>query len=210
MVTIKLMIPKVRFVYAPIYDMVMLELGTGLKRYDAKVFGKISKLVWDNNRIIAKRRYASKLQRHWDMIDKKVLSAMAAVSHLRWKDDSIKCYIMDSVQSFSDPMTIRASGNLENDIESAIHELGHSLETQNLDRMRWDKYYRTFKGEIIDVKHHILLHAILKLTYLRAFGPVTTRRYIEMYKDMPRAYTRAWEIVEQYGAENLVRDFIKK
>ncbi|MCW6160411.1 MAG: hypothetical protein LVQ95_04985 [Candidatus Micrarchaeales archaeon] len=203
------MIPKVRFVYSPVYQMVVLELRTGLTKYDEKVFGKISRDVWKHEDIKKKKDYAKRLQLIWDKEGVRALMAMSRIVGFGWDEKIIKCYLLDSSQSFSDPMTIRASYDIERDIEGTLHEMGHNLEVQNLDRINWKRYNREFGKEDISVRHHILLHAILKLAYVRAFGHAKAEKYLSFYGTMPHTYARAWEIVNSYGAEKIIKDFIK-
>ena len=203
-----MVLPKLHVVYSPVYDMVVQEWRSGITRYNAAKFQRIGKRIFGRENLRRKREYALKLDKDFGRISGRVFHTLERVSGLRWKERSIICYVIESDQSLDDPMTLQISNDLETDRKTMIHELGHRLISQNFNRLDWDGFVKTFKGESQTTISHILLHAVLKLTYQGLFGAKVTKRYIESYHGFSD-YMRAWRIVEEYGAERLIDDFIK-
>lgn len=198
---------KLVFVYSPIYDMMVREWRTGLKDYDPIVFGKISKTVWDFENIRRYQERAMELQKQWGKIEKKVIDAMQRTSSLKIEKGEVKCYILNLTHSFSDPMTLGI--NAKQDLmEAVMHELGHRLIVSNMNRVKWNELYVRFGKETNSCRNHILLHAVLELAYTTAFGKARTKQYIAGYKNYPKDYRRAWEIVKVQGARKLVDELV--
>jgi len=202
------MIPKIEFVYSWIYN---------------QTFFMLLKREWKLEYLKPSLRYTKKLEKEWKKIDKKVLKEMENVTGMRWKDKEITCFLVNHcVHSFSWPLTVIISGGegkfrrVDHVIDILVHELIHNLFSDNgvykLDKqLGFDK---EFKDELRTTKAHIYLHALHKQLYLKFFNKRRLVRDIASakYKSMP-GYDRAWEIVEQYGHENLLkrlRNAIKK
>jgi len=194
------MIPKVKFVYSWSYDSTLCML---LKR------------KWKLTYVKSSVNYIRRLDKEWRKIEKKVLSEMAKTAGMKWKDKQITCFVVSHcIHSFSYPLTviIRHKDDrlrrIDYVIDILIHELIHVLfvsnEIYNLDKyLGFDK---EFKNEKMATNGHIYLHALHKHLYLKFFNKNRLARDIALAKSksMP-GYDRAWEIVEEYGHENLIK-----
>jgi hypothetical protein len=114
-------IPKVSFNYSFIYDKHIYEWNK--EKYDIKN----AKVGW---------RYAQKIQKKWDKIEKKVMPYLSKISGLKWQTDKIDAYISTyKIVSFSKPLTLCMCKDINRCILIAIHELIHNLIVQNLGRI---------------------------------------------------------------------------
>jgi Zn-dependent peptidase ImmA (M78 family) len=191
--------PKLKIIYSDIYDRSVYDWKFNDEKYDS--YRKDTQEF---------PRYVKKLQVKWDKINDKVFLTTSKVSGLKWKENVISCYVVPKVRPFSDPLTINTSNELDFQIETITHELVHRLLHQNIDKIKSEKFKKEFKSESMSTYNHILVHAILKLTYLHMFGEYKTKQYIKKYDKLPKSYQRVWEIVGKYGAKELISDFISK
>ncbi len=198
-------VPKVRFVYSPIYETVFKERNVANKRFNKKATDKI----WKKERIDRYVDYTRGIQKKWDKINDRAMRLLSETYKLEWKEVDINCYVMDSLYcSFSLPTTLRIYRDWDTMQAFVIHELGHRLELSNTDRINWKRYNSKFKKEQWTTWRHILLYAVLKQVYSKLFGELKTKSYVNLDKNLPD-YSRAWQIVEKYGAENIIKEFIR-
>lgn len=123
----------------------------------------------------------------------------------------IKCYIIRTGKCFSDPLTVRYYKNKKDFIDVLVHELIHQIQIQNSEKFKkWKKYLeKKFPNESNLTINHILLHSIHKKIYLKSFNKKRLENNIKKdnnYYD----YKRAWEIVEDIGADEIINSFKKK
>ncbi len=182
------MIPQIDFRYSSIYD-------DRLFRKDKEVYPSVNEIL----------EYGNEIEKSWSKICKKVLESLQKSSGLKWKEKNIICYLVGTTRPFSDPLTIGIYKDKETFFDNLIHELTHRLIEQNkglvLKQLR-EKY----KSESILTQNHILLNAILYKTYLEIFSQERLKQMIERDKNHPD-YTRAWQIVEDEGHENIIKEF---
>ena len=188
------LLPHLRIAYSPSYDMFVRDLEG--KRY-----------VWNATTLKNNRNYAKMLQRRWNKIEKKVMKALSEVSGLKWQEAVISCYILEGIRSFSNPMTMRFPKTWKYEKYDMLHELVHLLDIQNPNAIDVKKLRMQFGGELVSVVNHIAIHAIIKLVFLRLFGTAETYDYIKRMSEK-RGEGRSWQIVENYGAERIIADFI--
>lgn len=124
--------------------------------------------------------------------------ALEEITGLTFKDD-LKCYL-NSRFSVSDPLCLKVTNKerMENDL---VHELIHVLLTQNYETIE-DKvtaFYRTLSKEEFLTRVHTIVHAIHQLVAEKLMPEANLR-----YSQHP-AYLRAWALVDEYGAKEVVQ-----
>ena len=189
--------PKIIFKYSWIYDQTWKE---GL-------IGKKSKKYPSSKRIL---NYIKKVQKLWRKDEKKVLLELSKISHLDWKSKFIYCYVVGRCRPFSDPLTMPVyEKHPDYFIDILTHELIHNLFIQNFKRMKrsWQYFYRKYKKETERTKHHILLHAIHSHIYLKFYGEKRLKRNVSF---PIRDFKKSWQIVQNEGYKNIIREFIKR
>jgi hypothetical protein len=198
--------PKIKFVYSPVYEMLIEELKTNNRKHMKKLVNRI----WDKRRIDRYTKYTQKLQKKWDTIGNKAMNLISKTYKLRWAEKDINCYVLDNIDfSFSVPTTLKISKDLDWILALAIHELGHRLEFENLNRINWNAYNIKFRNESETTKQHILLYAVLENVYTKLFGKKKLREYINADKNNAD-YKRAWEIVKMQGKKNIIKNFVRQ
>ena len=193
------MIPKVEFVYSYPYDMSLFSLA-----------GK----KWDRKYVKLTQRRIKVLEKAWRKVEKRVLGEMVKATGFKWKEKKITCFIVNIGGCFSVPLTVRIIGRkgkmmgIEEIIDILVHELIHVFIMSNGIHKK-EKPWNEFKREAMGTKTHIYVHAIHKQLYLKIFGIKRLKKDIEKAKFLDKViqpgYSRAWEIVEQYGHENLIK-----
>jgi hypothetical protein len=119
------------------------------------------------------------------------------------------------VVAFSDPLTIAFIRNapVDRTIDILTHELIHQLFIQNDYGKRaykaWEYIYRKYKKEEFNTIIHIPVHALYYHIFMKFFGEKRLQREIDSVKDYPD-YKRAWDIVLETGAENIIGEFRKR
>ena len=183
--------PKIEFVYSDVYD----RIWTKVKEKDKTSVKTIEKYVKDIEKI-------------WGKIETKVLNKISKVSGLKWKEKKIKCYVLKSGRCFSDPLTIVYFKDKRDFIDFLVHELIHQIQIQGADNFHmWLRYLRKkYPKESQLTINHIFLHSVHKKIYLKLFNKKRLEHDLtisEKYHD----YKRAWEIVEEEGADNIIKKF---
>jgi hypothetical protein len=192
-------IPKIEFRYSWVYDDRWREF------YDNRDYpdGKDTK-----NNIL-------RIEKEWQKNGDLVLRELAKVSGLKWKEKTITCYVAGRVVAFSDPLTIAFIRNapVDRTIDILTHELIHQLFIQNDYGKRaykaWEYIYRKYKKEEFNTIIHIPVHALYYHIFMKFFGEKRLQREIDSVKDYPD-YKRAWDIVLETGAENIIGEFRKR
>ena len=194
-------IPRIEFVYSPIYQEVMLPRGAKYKesfKYETKKFIK-------------------KAEKYWKKNEKKILKYITNITRIKWKDNLIKCYVLRKcyLSGISHPLTISIETIKKNHrvkidktrfIDILTHEIIHNLLTQDssfeayLKKLK--KKYRKLSDRTII---HILVHAIHKAIYLKYFNRFRLNRDVKICQKR-RDYAKAWEIVNKYGYENIIKE----
>ena len=193
------MIPKVEFVYSYPFDMSLFNLA-----------GK----KWDRSYIKLTLKRIKTLEKAWRKVEKKVLGEMEKATGFKWKEKKITCFIVNCGGCFSDPLTVRIMGrggrkmSNEQIIDILTHELIHVFIVSNNIHKK-EKPWNGFKKEAMGTKTHIYVHALHKHLYLKFFGKRRLKKEISKAKWLDSmiqgGYSRAWEIVEEYGHENLLK-----
>lgn len=163
--------------------------------------------------------FLNKLKPLWKHKEKEILSYCENLTGLKWKKKEIPAYIIkiSSLMPISDPLTIpielESDGEIiplypERFIDMLVHELIHNFFIQNEKEMGdyFDFIINKYKDEEFDTSIHILLHAIHKKILLKYFGKERLENEIEMNSYYP-AYKRSWEIVNEIGEDNIIKEF---
>lgn len=147
---------------------------------------------------------------------------MAKASCMEWKNKTITCFVVNyCANSFSFPLTIKIRKRdglkrIDDMVDTLVHELIHVLFGMNKVYLLNEKLgmKSEFRNESRVTKNHIYLHALHNYLYLKLFSRKRLEKDIASSPYRVRSgYARAWEIVEQYGYENLLnrlRDAAKK
>ena len=193
------MIPKVEFVYSYPFDMSLF---------------KLAKREWTREYVKSTLRRIKSFEKSWRKIEKKGLGEMVKATGLKWKQKKITCFVVNCGGFFSYPLTIRLLGrggrkmSDEQIGDILTHELIHVLLFSNNVHEK-EKLWKDFKKEVMGTKTHIYVHALHKHLYLKFFAKERLKKEINKAKwldsTVQLGYSRAWEIVEQYGHENLLK-----
>ncbi len=194
------MIPEVEFRYSWVYD--------DKFRVNPKIQDFLKKNSKDYPSHLEIKRYIKSLQKIWSKQGNEIMKSISKHIGLKWKEKKIIVYVIGAGRPFSDPLTVRLYDNKNDFIDSLSHELIHQIQFQNEETMSlWFKYiYKKHESEQRTVKNHILIHAIHSKVILEIFNKNRLKREIEISKDSPD-YARSWEIVQEEGADNIIKKF---
>jgi hypothetical protein len=192
--------PRINFRYSYIYDKNMEEWT---KPYRARYHYKYP----------SEKEVEQKLksyERVWSPYSIKILSDMSKVYGLKWKEKVLECYIVGFVTPFSDPLTLHSHYSSGMFVDRLTHELIHQMQGQNEDEtepiFKW--LYKKYPKETENTKNHIPVHAVHAQICLDLFDEARLKKII---KGIPVPdYIRAWEIVQEEGHENLIKEFRKR
>lgn len=158
-------------------------------------------------------KYIKNVEKIWRKNEKKILSELSRITGLKWKEDFIYCYVVGSCRPFSDPLTMPMYNDKNYFIDTLIHELIHQLFTQegNIKQTSkaWKYVERKYRSETGKTRTHIPLQAILSYIYITFFDEKRLKKDI-ISKSFFYDYKRAWQIVQQEGYQNIIRDFRKR
>lgn len=198
----KFKIPKVEFVCSWIYHRNWEEW--------IKLYPKAKKQPYPSWGEVIK--YSKKIESRWRRVESKILKELSKVAGLKWKKQTIPCYLVGKCRSFSDPLTLHISYKTDNRfIDVLTHELIHQLFIQNLketDKV-WVYLRKKYSKESITTQNHIFLHAIHQNVLLKLFGKRRLNEDISWSKDFPD-YKRSWEIVGKEGYKNVIKEFTSR
>jgi len=191
------MTPKIEFVYSSTYDSALLYL---------------QKMKWNDGYGEAVLSYIKGIEKDWRKTEKKVLKEMSIATGFKWRRKKIECFVVNHSICFSRPLTMKIRGKHEKVLPKSLfidiltHELIHNLFEMN-DIWKLN-VWKGFENESRQVRAHIYVHALHKRLYLKFFGEerlIADIKKASMLDKIRPGYSRAWEIVEQYGHENLLR-----
>ncbi|HAS84604.1 MAG TPA: hypothetical protein DCS23_00815 [Candidatus Yonathbacteria bacterium] len=150
----------------------------------------------------------------WEKDGKRMLLEACSVLNLDFSRNIIPVYVVSgSPRPFGDPVVIRADfARPDSFIDVLVHELIHVLFADNQKKVPWSIHMEMFPNENPDTQNHIIVHAVLKYVYLDVLkDPERLQRDVNRSaKHRSSDYVRAWEIVEQYGYQELITKFLSK
>ena len=193
-------LPKIIFVYHYTYDNIL----KGTKGF------KLSELLKKSKEM---EFYIKKVLDKWTKIETKILTEISKVTKLEWQETEIKCYLVGTYSSipFSSPLTINKRQNIDEFIDTLIHELIHIiLERKDYSLWSyWDYIYKKHKKENDNSVGHLIVHAVHKHILLKYFDKKRFEKEINSLKNL-KSYRRSWEIVNKGGHENIIKEFTSK
>jgi hypothetical protein len=192
--------PKIKFIYSWIYDKTWKE-GFFIKKKRLKNYPSPLKI----------EGYLKKVEKSWKKVEKKILTELYRITHLKWKEKSMDCFVVGRCRPFSYPITIPVYEKFPDKfIDVLIHELIHNLFRQNFEETNKNFAYfnKKYNKETDLTRKHIPLQAIHTHIYLKFFGKNRLERDIN---NSPRIdYQRAWEIIQKQGYQNIISEFVKR
>jgi hypothetical protein len=196
-------IPKIIFRYSPIYDDLW---GEKIKK------GKKVKDYPSGRKIL---NYIKKVEKLWRKDEKKVLTELSKITHLKWEERYIYCYVVGKCIPFSFPTTLPVYKNLEDFIDTLIHELIHRLFIQegNIERSKraWKYFHQKYKKESRVTGIHVPLQAIHTHIYLKFYNEKRLEKDLKrVRKRRLKPYKRAWKIIEKEGYKKIINEFVRR
>jgi hypothetical protein len=195
--------PKIIFIYSSVYDKFCKEEWSKRKSKSSKKYPSYKEIL----------NYIKKIEKLWKKEEKKVLLELSTVSHLRWKEKSVICYIIGRHIPFSMPLTMpvyKKPYGKSYFIDVLIHELIHNLFWMNYDKLKksWVYIERKYKKESWATRCHIPLHALHTHIYLKFYNEKRLKRDI---KSLPKKdYRRSWAIVQKEGYQKIINEFVRR
>jgi len=196
------MIPEIEFRYSWIYAKKL----AFFRYYPKKIPDKFEKYLEDarseNKKII------KNLDKMWSKKGKQILKKIQQVSGLKWKEKKIIVYLAPVRGGFSDPLTMSSeiAKKPKDAIDLLTHELLHQIQIQNRASIGFEKFIEKHKKESKITQNHIFVHAAHKKIYLELIGEDRLKNDIKKCQRAPD-YKLAWEIVEEEGHENILKEF---
>jgi len=190
-------LPKIEFCDSWIYD--------DQWRY---FYQKLGKEYPAHGKLPARLR---RLEKAWQKDGDRILREMEKATGLRWQEKKIQCFVVGRMVPFSFPLTIMVEeGPIERTVDILTHELIHQLFVQN-DKGgeaygAWAHIHRKYKKEPFNTRIHIPVHAVHHRVLGKLFGEKRLEREMASLKGFPE-YERAWEIVLEEGAEEILAEF---
>jgi len=186
------------FRYSPLYDKILRKKNYGRKR---TVILKPFEIVG----------YIKSVQKQWEKDEEKVLAELTRVTHLKWEERVIVCYVVGNSIPFPDPLTVPAYKNIPDYfVDILIHELIERLFLQpvNQEKMQkvWRHFYSKYKKEPRITKNHIPVHALFSHVMLKFFNKERLERE-RAWINYLSPYKRSWEIVSAVGYEEILKEF---
>jgi len=140
----------------------------------------------------------------------KILRGICNILKLDFYRNVIPVYIVGgNARNISDPLIIKEDYRSPADfVDTLTHELVHVLFTDNGNRVPVSIDEGMFPNEKHDTQVHVIVYAVLKYIYLEV---LKDRGRFEKYVSITKSkdYVRAWEIVEERGYKELIKQFVK-
>lgn len=138
----------------------------------------------------------------WKSFGPSIEEILKEITGLSFTEKEITCYLV-SDQTFSDPLTLKIE-NIEDMQDNLVHELMHVFLSGNQIGKTdgWKALFERFDGEFNATKIHLTIHSLHLLITQKLFPDRI--KDIKSYSVWP-AYVKSWEIVEEEGAENIIK-----
>jgi len=157
----------------------------------------------------------ARIEKEWGENGESVLKEMSKISGLKWQEKSIDCYVVGRCTPFSFPLTIMTykDHSIDYTVDVLTHELVHQLFCQGDNEKQsykaWEYFHKKYKTEEFNTIIHIPVHAIHHHIFMKFFGEKRLKREMDSMSKFPD-YKRAWDIVLEAGAENIIAEFKKR
>jgi len=152
-----------------------------------------------------------KLRQLWAKHGRAILRTMATVTGLPWREERIIVYLTWGVRPFSDPVTISLRADVFSVFETLTHELIHRICSEEKNhaaiRRRWKNFIGKYPKEIPVAINHVPIHAVHEVLWRKLF-PKRVGTIKSSLRLTP--YVRSWKIVDEIGADTVVKQVFKK
>lgn len=148
----------------------------------------------------------------WNKTEKEVLQGLSDALSLEFQRNVIDVHIVSGIPySFSNPIVLKSGYDPKDFVDVVTHELVHALLQQNNTIASWDCVNwikELFPDESSVVRNHLVVHAVLMYLYKDVLGD---DERLQKNKERSLAhdtdeYTKAWEIIEEYGYQKFLED----
>lgn len=155
--------------------------------------------------------FMHRLEKEWRKNEQNVFNAIQKYSGVKWTTKEHLCYVVGSGIPFSDPLTMpvfapQAPIDYASDV--LCHELIHRnlIEPAFLNRWKltFAKLKKHYPRDTENALVHVIVHAIHEQIFLHLFTEERLKRDKRIMFAHPD-YRRAWEIVENVGAEKIIK-----
>lgn len=135
----------------------------------------------------------------------KIYKGLVKITGLQSTDIQLPIYLVNKTGvTQSDPLIL---GKGDQTIDIFTHEFIHRLLNYSDKQVNFSKLLKPYKKYNLNTQLHISVHAIHKLLYLNILkSPTRLKKDIAWSQIGHPDYKKAWEIVEQMGAEKIVSD----
>ncbi len=207
--------PKIIFEYSTQYNNLWTDW---FKAYEKDIWKKFLRdkkrmkktPLSERNRIKKTFEYIEKVEKSWKKDERKILEELSGITGLEWTEEFIICYIIWVGKNIGIPLTVRVHSDTDEFINTLIHELIHYLlvygNNSKLSLKARNYFNRKYRNENQKVISHIPVFAIMQFIFLKFFDMKRLEKHINMMKSSPD-YARAWQIVQQEGYHNIIREF---
>jgi len=202
------MTPKLKFEYSYIYQEAMgLPEGKEIdETFDPEV-----------------AEYLKDIKEEWENNGEEILKFMSELVGIEWNEPLIVCYVLRYFTGypFSRPLTLSIEyyeggqyykARKVNFYDVLIHELIHNL-FMNASEEKFNDYSKylikeKYKNESLNTAIHIPVHAIHRKIFEKFYNDGRLRGELDFTAKYPD-YKRAWEIVLNEGADNIIAELKK-
>lgn len=158
--------------------------------------------------------FMHRLEKEWRKKEQDVFRAIQEYSGTRWTVKEHVCYVVGFGDPFSDPLTMpvfASQAPIAYVSDVLCHELIHRNFIEPAFLARWKrilvKLKKSYPKDTENVLVHILVHAMHERIFLTLFSEERFKREKRIMSVHPD-YRRAWEIVEQEGAERVMERYL--
>lgn len=151
---------------------------------------------------------ADEYRQAWLPYEKKVLAYMQELLGLRFYLPVIDVTIAPMMPAMSTPLIINLRPEPDEFVTTLIHELIHVLLSDNREEKQLQEVKeRLAPGESLLVANHVLVHAVMEKVFLEALSePERLQKDIDFCQGKLPAYSRAWSLVKELGADRVITD----
>lgn len=177
-------------------------------------------IEFDNERFKREvHEYLDEVNALWKDVEQEVLATISDLTGRNWEHERIPCWVLwtCSQPPFSDPLTLRVHYPKDGEphkyavtrfIDILVHELIHVNLTYGSPDL--SEYFRwlieeRYAQEALEAASHVPIHAIHRKVFDAVFDDGRYEQELAWCAKFP-AYERAWELVEQRGADEIIKE----
>jgi hypothetical protein len=166
------------------------------------------KVPFPDYREVTRKRRA--YEKAWRTVEKKILKGMCDVLDLQFRQNTVDVYVVGFARPISNPLVLSSRYSPQQAVHILTHELLHRLLTDNTSggypRQAWNA---AFVDEPITVRNHVMVHAAHKHVYLNVLKEpkLIDAEMRRLRKYHAKDYLRSWQIVEERGYQELIKEF---